>query len=153
MVDQMHSMLALLNNTHQLIVTMLMVHPLHMAAIHVSMSGHMLLEHARILVICLTVLVTKAVLIKLLHSLVVTTIVSLEHILFSKVSYSIMTLSGMDSSALVWKDPAVLIPTCRGSFKTLNETTTENIELRLCGDDSPTADEDVPIDLIELYIR
>ena len=37
--------------------------------------------------------------------------------------------------------------------KTLNETTTEDIELRLCGDDSPTADEDVPIELIELYIR
>ena len=37
--------------------------------------------------------------------------------------------------------------------KTLSETTTENIELRLCGDDSPTDDEDVPIELIELYIR
>ena len=38
-------------------------------------------------------------------------------------------------------------------IKTLSQTTTENIELRLCGDDSPTADEDVPIELIELYIR
>ena len=37
--------------------------------------------------------------------------------------------------------------------KTLSETTTENIELRLCGDDSPTADEDVPIELIELYVQ
>ena len=37
--------------------------------------------------------------------------------------------------------------------KTLSETTTENIELRLCGDDSPTADEDVLIELIELYVR
>ena len=37
--------------------------------------------------------------------------------------------------------------------KTLSETTTENLELRLCGDDSPTADEDVPIELIELYVR
>ena len=37
--------------------------------------------------------------------------------------------------------------------KTLSETTTENIELRLCGDDSPTADEDVLLELIELYVR
>ena len=37
--------------------------------------------------------------------------------------------------------------------KTLSETTTEDIELRLCGDDSPTADEDEPLELIELYIR
>ena len=37
--------------------------------------------------------------------------------------------------------------------KTLSETTTENIELRLCGDDSPTDDEDVLIELIELYVQ
>ena len=37
--------------------------------------------------------------------------------------------------------------------KTLSETTTENIELRQCGDGSPITDEDVPIELIELYIR
>ena len=37
--------------------------------------------------------------------------------------------------------------------KTLSETTTENIELRLCGDDSPTGDEDVLLELIELYVR
>ena len=37
--------------------------------------------------------------------------------------------------------------------KTLSETTTENIELRLCGDDSPTADEDVLLELIELYVK
>ena len=37
--------------------------------------------------------------------------------------------------------------------KTFNGTTSENIELRLCGDDSPTADEDVLIELIELYVR
>ena len=38
-------------------------------------------------------------------------------------------------------------------IKTFGKTTTENIELRLCGDDSPTDDEDVPIELIELYIQ
>ena len=37
--------------------------------------------------------------------------------------------------------------------KTLSETTTENIELRLCGNDSPTGDEDVLLEQIELYIR
>ena len=37
-------------------------------------------------------------------------------------------------------------------MKTLNETTTENIELRVCGnEDYP--DEDIPLDLIELYIK
>ena len=36
---------------------------------------------------------------------------------------------------------------------TLSETTTENIELRLCGDNSLTADGNVLIELIELYIR
>ena len=42
MVELMLSKLVLLINTLQLIVTMLMVCPLHMAAIHVSMYGHRL---------------------------------------------------------------------------------------------------------------
>ena len=152
MVEQMHSMQALLNNTHQLIATMLTEHPLRMAAIHVHMSGHMLWEHGHILFIDSIVLVTTAVLIKLLRSLVVTTIVSLEQLTPGQALYSTTISSGTGSSALVWRVPAVLTPTCHGLInKTLSETTTENIELRLCGDDSPTADEDVPIKLIELY--
>ena len=49
--------------------------------------------------------------------------------------------------------PCCTHPNMPWFIKILNETTTENIELRLCGDDNPTADEDVPIELIELYIR
>ena len=49
--------------------------------------------------------------------------------------------------------PCCTHPNMPWFIKTLNETTTEDIELRLCGDDSPTADEDVLIELIELYIR
>ena len=49
--------------------------------------------------------------------------------------------------------PCCTHPNMPWFIKTLNETTTENIELRLCGDDSPTADEDVLLELIELYVR
>ena len=37
-------------------------------------------------------------------------------------------------------------------IKTLNETTTEDIELRMCGSEN-SSDEDTPLDIIELYIR
>ena len=36
-------------------------------------------------------------------------------------------------------------------FKTLNETTTEDIELRMCGDE-PINNEDTPLQVIELYV-
>ena len=38
-------------------------------------------------------------------------------------------------------------------IKTFNETTTEDIELRMCGSEDPSNDEDTPLDIIELYIR
>ena len=38
-------------------------------------------------------------------------------------------------------------------IKALNETTTEDIELRMCGSENPSNDEDTPLDIIELYIR
>ena len=37
-------------------------------------------------------------------------------------------------------------------IKTLNKTTTENIELRVCGNEG-YPDEDIPLDIIELYIK
>ena len=37
-------------------------------------------------------------------------------------------------------------------IKTLNETTTEDIELRVCGSESPN-NEDTPVDIIELYVQ
>ena len=38
-------------------------------------------------------------------------------------------------------------------IKALNETTTEDIELRMCGSENPFNNEDTPLDIIELYIR
>ena len=35
--------------------------------------------------------------------------------------------------------------------KTLNETTTEDIEVRVCGDGPPYTDEDTPLQMIELF--
>ena len=37
--------------------------------------------------------------------------------------------------------------------KTLSETTTEDIELRVCGDGAATHDEDTPLEVIELFVR
>ena len=38
-------------------------------------------------------------------------------------------------------------------IKSLNETTNKDIELRICGNEDPSNDEDTPLDIIELYIR
>ena len=74
------------------------------------------------------------------------------HIIFQGVIfYNDPLWDGQQCTSL--EGPCCTHPNMPWFIKTLNETTTENIELRLCGDDSPTADEDVPIDLIELYIR
>ena len=37
-------------------------------------------------------------------------------------------------------------------IKTFNETTTQDIELRVCGNEAPS-NEVVPVDIIALYIR
>ena len=37
--------------------------------------------------------------------------------------------------------------------KVLNAITNENIELRVCGDENPTGDEDTPLQVIELFVR
>ena len=37
--------------------------------------------------------------------------------------------------------------------KELSETTTDDIEVRVCGDESPTGDEDTPLSLIELFVK
>ena len=37
-------------------------------------------------------------------------------------------------------------------LKTLNETTTDNIELRVCGDEG-LSNEDTPLDIIEIYVK
>ena len=48
--------------------------------------------------------------------------------------------------------PCCINPKMPWFLKTLNETTTEDIELRVCGDEYP-GDEDTPLDIIELYVR
>ena len=37
--------------------------------------------------------------------------------------------------------------------KALGETTTDDIEVRVCGNESPTGDEDTPLSLIELFVK
>ena len=38
-------------------------------------------------------------------------------------------------------------------LKTLNEEANDDIELRVCGDQSPTTNEETPLDIIEIYIK
>ena len=49
--------------------------------------------------------------------------------------------------------PCCTNPNMPWFIKALNETTTEDIELRMCGSEDPSNDEDTPLDIIELYIR
>ena len=54
--------------------------------------------------------------------------------------------------------PGVEAPCCTHPnmpwfIKTLNETTTEDIELRVCGDQIANNDEDTPLEVIELFVR
>ena len=48
--------------------------------------------------------------------------------------------------------PCCTLPNMPWFNKTLSETTTEDIELRVCGD-SPVADEDTPLEAIEIFVR
>ena len=50
------------------------------------------------------------------------------------------------------KGPCCTNPKMPWFIKSLNETTTEDIELRVCGNQGGI-DEDTPLDIIELYIR
>ena len=68
-----------------------------------------------------------------------------------KIVYDDLLWDGQQCTSL--EEPCCSHPNMPWFIKTLSETTTENIELRLCGDDSPTGDEDVLLELIELYIR
>ena len=44
------------------------------------------------------------------------------------------------------------IPNMPWFLKTSNEITTDNIELRVCGDE-PSSNEDTPVDIIEIYVK
>ena len=59
---------------------------------------------------------------------------------------------GMDSNVLVMEAPCCTHPNMPWFIKTLSETTTEDIELRVCGN-TVTYDEDVPLEVIELFVR
>ena len=48
-------------------------------------------------------------------------------------SYTSMIHYGMDNNVMEMKDYVVLTLTCHGFIKTLNEITSEDIELRMCG--------------------
>ena len=48
--------------------------------------------------------------------------------------------------------PCCISPKMPWFIKTLNETTTQDIKFKVCGSEDPS-NEDVPVDIIELYIR
>ena len=48
--------------------------------------------------------------------------------------------------------PCCINPKMPWFIKTLNETTTQDIEFRVCGSEDPST-EDVPVDIIEIYIH
>ena len=64
---------------------------------------------------------------------------------------TLMTHCGMDSSVLVQNLSAAHTPNMPWFIRTLNETTTEDIELSVCGS-APISDEDTPIEVIELFV-
>ena len=49
--------------------------------------------------------------------------------------------------------PCCIHPKMPWFIKALNETTNEDIEIRMCGSEDPSTDEDTPLDIIEVYIR
>ena len=118
MVHQKLSNLLIL--THLLKELMLMGLPSHMAVLVANTFGLMLLDvifgqvQQRVLVILAMVSI-------LLLLLVVTTTVRLVTMmsLVVIIIFSLMIHYGMDSNVLVWRLPAVLTPTCRGSTRHL----------------------------------
>ena len=107
--------------------------------------GHMLLDcfFKLVSVLFAHVPAILVVLFMFLPIMVMTTTVRLATIRMVYRRIFPMIPCGMGSSVLVWRLPAVLTPTCRGSP---NETTTEDIQLRLCiyltNTNPPTDDEE-----------
>ena len=68
---------------------------------------------------------------------------------------------GLHSNDILWdgqqcngnEGPCCTNPKMPWFIKAFNKTTTEDIELRMCGSEDPSNDEDTPLDIIELYIR
>ena len=85
--------------------------------------------------------------------LVLTTTVSLVLTSAALRPFSTMTHCGMDSSVVVvgGEAPCCTHPNMPWFIKTLNETTTEDIELRLCKDHISPGD--TPLELIELFVQ
>ena len=133
---------------------MLMECPSHMGTLHVNTSGHMLVTLMILLqtVIHLVVHVNKALLPSLHHNYVGT---------------DYYCESGTHSCcpvSLFYNDPLWDGQQCGGGgapccthpnmpwfIKTLNETTTEDIELRVCKDHNSPGD--TPLELIELFVQ
>ena len=67
---------------------------------------------------------------------------------------------GLYSNDLLWdghqcgglEGPCCINPKMPWFIKTLNETTNQDIEVRVCGSENPS-NEDVPVDIIKIYIR
>ena len=112
-------------------------------AIGVSLEIHVILAHVSAILI---------VLLRFLLTLAETTTVRLATMLLVIHKHFFpMIPCGMGSSVLVWRLPAVLTPNMPWFTKTLGETTTEDIQLRLCNDHG-IGDEETLLQLIDLYV-
>ena len=91
----------------------------------------------------------------LLRMLVVTTTVRLvimTTLVVIIMSYTLMIHCGMDSNVFSEDAPCCTHPNMPWFNKTLSETTTEDIELRVCGDQLVN-NEDTPLQVIEIFVR
>ena len=80
-----------------------------------------------------------------------TTTVSQDLIVFHGFLWStLMTRCGMDKVVMDLSVHAVILQTSLGSARKLPQSTTDDLEVRICGDG---ASEDTPIDLVQLYIQ
>ena len=140
-------------------ISMLMVSLSHTGMLHASTSGHMLVVHLTQLVIpsITTVPVSKAL--QALHLHYVGTDYYCESGIKNCSPWNIVAAGdplwdGQQCSG--GEAPCCTHPNMPWFIKTLNETTTEDIELRLCKIGNKVGQEirgDTPLDLIELFVQ
>ena len=117
-----------------------------------STSGHMQLEYMKPLVDTMPVHVLVDHLLQVLWAL--TTTVSREIVLIIIYPLStLMTHCGMDKIVHGGLERTCCDPPNLPWFcKELPQSTTDNLELRICGDEN-LSNEDITIDLVQLYIQ
>ena len=151
----MHSILTIKTLLLGLVIFMLMGYPSRIILQSLNISGHMLLDCLLNLIFVLPALVPAilVLLLRFLPTLVMTTTVRLVTIckVQNLVSFR-MIPCGMGSSVMVHEEaPCCIHPNIPWFTKTLGETTTEDIQLRLCVS-RENADEETLLQLISLYV-